>query len=142
MSTFLSSQIHLKNIRIEKWFTISGGKKLIFLFSTDTITSNYHCIAVSLCGDQGVYLNRTKMLQSRVKYRMRSTYNGAVQITPAQMFNPKRRKIFQIGSLKLNAVLPFKWLFRHQISYTLRAGRMIRDSQKNHSHSLKLWLVF
>ena len=26
MSTFLSSQIHLKNIRIEKWFTISGGK--------------------------------------------------------------------------------------------------------------------
>lgn len=61
--TFLSSQIHLKNMRIENWFTISGGKKKqIFLFSTDTITSNYHCIAVSLCGDQGVYLNRTKKL--------------------------------------------------------------------------------
>ena len=32
MSTFLSSQIHLKNIRIEKWFTISGGKNWFSCF--------------------------------------------------------------------------------------------------------------
>ena len=48
--TFLSPEIHLKN-RTETQLTMNRRKKKkVFLIFTDAVTSNYHCIAESLCG--------------------------------------------------------------------------------------------
>lgn len=47
--TFLSPQTHLKN-RNTAYHEQKKKKKKVFLIFTDAVTSNYQCIAESLCG--------------------------------------------------------------------------------------------
>lgn len=111
--TFVSPQTHLKSIKMKNGLPWMGKKIIDFPVSYWQITSHYYCIALCFYRDQWAYWNRMKKLQSRAKCRMCDTYNGAVQISPAEMFNPRCRKIFQISSLKFNEGLYFKWLFWH-----------------------------